>query len=291
MAAVMGAGTRDQVRWEVLQSRIEADRTARGAYSCALILGTATIFNRSPRTIRRWLEADPRRRPCFELTEEHMAYVPLTGGNLAEAWRLLHKRGLVAVSHKTFIRAFRRLDRAIQRGLVHGLREMRTAQPWVTLPAPERRNEIWELDLALLDDIVIRDPHTNKRGHPWITVVIDVRTRMIVGFSITLSIPKEGHRRGAPISESVFAALADAMLGHDYDGTFVGGKPEWARIDQGSDFMGPVADTLDRLGVAMVPVAAETPQHKPYVERLIGTIKHTYLPPLPGWGVTLREIA
>ena len=291
MAAVMGAGTRDQVRWEVLQSRIEADRNARGSYSCALIRSTARIFNRSPRTIRRWLEAEPRRRPCFELTDEHLAYVPLTGGNLAEAWRLLHKRGLVAVSHKTFIRAFRRLDRAIQIGLVHGVREMRAAQSWVTIPAPQRRNEIWEIDHALLDDIVIRDPHTNKRGHPWITVVIDVLTRMIIGFSITLSIPKEDHRRGAPISESVFAALADAMLGHDYDGTFVGGRPEWARIDQGSDFMGPVADALDHLGVAMDPVAAETPQHKPYVERVIGTIKHTYLPPLPGWGVTLREIA
>lgn len=291
MVAVLGAGTRDQVRWEVLRARIEADREARGSYSCALILGAAGALNRSTRTIRRWLEADPRRRPVFELTDEHMAYIRLSDGNLAHAWRLLDKGGLVAVKAKTFIRAFRRLDQGIQHGLADGIRGMRTAQSWVTLPMPKRRNEIWEIDHALLDDIVVRDPHTNRRGHPWLTVVIDVLTRVFVGFSITLSLPKEGNRRGAPISESVFAALADAMLGRDYDGTFVGGKPEWARIDQGSDFMGPVAEALDRLGVDMAPVAAETPQHKPYVERFIGTIKHTYLPPLPGWGVTLKEIA
>ena len=291
MVAVIGAGTRDQVRWELLRARIEADRNERGSYSCALILGAATILNRNTRTIRRWLEADPRRRPCFELTDEHMAYIRLTGGNLAEAWHLLQKRGLVGVGAKTFVRAFRRLDRGIQSGLLHGLREMRAAQSWVTLPQPKRRNEIWEIDHGLLLQIVIRDPHTNRRGHPWITVVIDVLTRMIVGFSITLSVPKEGNRRGSPTSESAFAALADAMLGRDYEGTFVGGKPEWARIDQGSDFMGPVADALDRLLVHVDPVAAETPQHKPYVERVINTIKHTYLPPLPGWGLTLKEIA
>ena len=123
------------------------------------------------------------------------------------------------------------------------------------------------------------------------TIVIDVYSRMVIGFSITLAFPKEGGRRGSPSTESAFAAFADGMVGRDYDGTFVGGRPEWARFDQGSDFMGPVADALARLGVQLDPVEAEAPQHKPYVERFNGTLKRKYLPKVAGWGEELEAVA
>lgn len=291
MTGIAGAGSRDPVLWETWRGRIVADREQQGHYSCALILGAATRFGRDTRTIRHWLEDDPRHREIFELNDEQMAYIRWKGGNLHEAWKALAKDGLISVSEKTFRRAFARLPNGTQKGLREGLRAMRTALPWVALPAPTRPNEIWEIDHALLEEIVIRDPHTNRRGHPWITLIIDVYTRLIVGFSITLAFAREGGRRGSPTSESGFAALADAMLGRDYGGTFVGGKPEWVRIDQGKDFMNPVADALDRLGVEVDPVAAETPQHKPHVERFIGTLKRKYLPTLPGWGEELEAIA
>ena len=108
---------------------------------------------------------------------------------------------------------------------------------------------------------------------------------MAVGFSITLADP------GIANTESAFAAIADALLGRDYDGTFVGGMPEWFRFDQGSDFMYGVADAIDRLGGKTQPAAANTPQHKPFVERMIGTIKANLLPRYAGYGERLGDPA
>lgn len=291
MVAVFEAGITDPVRWELMRARIEADREQRGTYSCALIRAAAAVLNRSTRTIRRWLEEDPRRRVIFVLTDEQMAYIRLHKGNVAEAWHQLNKAGLVPVSEKTFRRAFNRLAPGVRDGLRRGKRDMRDSLPCVTLPSPTERNEIWEIDHALLKEIVVRDPHTNRRGHPWLTVIIDVKTRMLVGFSITLGLRREDGKRAGPTSESAFAALADAMLGRDYDGTFVGGKPKLVRFDQGRDFMYPVAEALDRFDIETAPAPADTPQHKPYVERVIGTIRHRILPPLPGFGIELEEAA
>jgi hypothetical protein len=291
MAGIVGAGERDAVLWETWRNKLESYRELHREYSCALLLAAAARFNRDERTIRRWLEDDPRYREVFELTEEHHAYIRLTGGNLAEAYKLARKAGIVDKSEKTFRRAFARLPNGIQAGLRGGIEAARAALPYVALPMPTRPGQIWEIDHTLLDEIVVRDPHTNRRGHPWLTIVIDVFSRMIVGFAITLGLRKEDGHRGAAKTESAFAALADAFLGRDYDGTFVGGEPGGVRFDQGKDFMNPVADALDRMGIGVEPVEAETPQHKPYVERVIGTIKRTVLPPLPGWGIELEDAA
>ena len=135
---------------------------------------------------------------------------------------------------------------------------------------------------ARLGDFVTRSPLTNRVGHPWVTLGIDVASRVYVGLSVTLA---DG---GNANTESAFTAIADMLLGRVYeDGTFIGGMPEWIRIDQGSDFMNGVADAIEMLGGKCQPVEANTPQHKPYVERAIGTIKRRVLPRLPGYGERL----
>ncbi|HEY3548648.1 MAG TPA: hypothetical protein VGK17_21445 [Propionicimonas sp.] len=291
MAGVEGAGHRDPVLWAHWGRKIEDDRAENNQYSCATISAAAARFDRNERTIRRWLKEDPHSRDRFELEDEHLAYIKLTGGFVGEAWKLALADGKVGVSEKTFRRAFRRLPNAVQEGLRHGKDRCKAALPWLTLPEPTRPGQVYEIDHALLADILIRDAHTQHRGHPWLTLVTDVYSRMIVGFAVTLADRKDNGSRGTAKTESAFAALADALLGRDYDGVFVGGKPETVRFDQGKDFMHPVADALDRLGIGQEPVEAETPQHKPHVERAIGTFKRTLLPPLPGWGMTMKEAA
>lgn len=282
------AGVHDPVLWSTWRTLILADKSQRKSdnYRCDLILGAAVALNRDDRTIRRWLEVEPTgARKRYELSEEDQAWVRVAEGNLSAAWDEMHKLGLIPVCKKTFRRAFGRLSPAVQLGLQKGARAMRARLPWVRLEPARRPNEIWEIDHTLLARIVIRDSH-NNRGHPWLTVVFDVFTRMIVGFSVTLT----KDIRGNASTESAFAALADAFLGHDYDGTFVGGKPGWVRFDQGSDLIHPVADALDRLGVEPLPVEAETPEHK-LIERFNRTFKGRYLPFMRGFGERLESAA
>jgi Integrase core domain. len=282
MAAVFGAGIHDDVRWEVHRVRIEKDRDRTGHYSCALIVAAAVALNRCDRTIRRWLEEQPSRRARFELTDLEMGYIRWLDGNVHAAWEALVERGLISVGYKTILRAFKRLATGIRDGLRGGVEKMRNGLPHLTLPPATRPNEIFEIDHTFLAKILVWDPLTGRQGHPWLTVVIDVFTRLIVGFSITLAY------KGAANTESAFAAIADTLIGRDYDGTFVGGMPEWFRFDQGSDFMNGVAEATERLGGKNQPTEANSPWLKPFVERLNGTIKRTILPRLPGYGLRLE---
>jgi hypothetical protein len=287
MVAIKSPGIHDEVRWEIHRKRIQTDRSKRNSdsYSCALILAASVSMNRCTRTIRRWLEEAPQPRDEHELTPDEMGYIRLHDGNVYGAWEDMTQRGLEPVGYKTLLRAFNRLDAGLIAGLRGGVDAMRAAMPYLTLPPASRPNEIFEIDHTLLKQILIRDSLSNRRGHPWLTIVIDVFTRTIVGFSITLALD------GPANTESAFAAIADALIGRDYDGTFVGGMPEWFRFDQGSDFMNGVADAIDRLGGKSQPTEADTPEHKAIIERVNRTIKGRILPPLPGYGDRMSRAA
>lgn len=281
MVAVHGAGIYDDVKWAIHRDRIKNDRLNRRSqtYSGPLVLAASVALKRSVRTIERWLDHEPVSRKRYELTEFEMSYISLHAGNVCRAWEDLVKLNAAPVSYKTFRRAFGRLEPGVRVGLRRGTDAMRCALPYLTLAPATRPNEISEVDHALLGGILVWDPDGRRTGHPWLTIMIDTFSRMIVGFAITLA--------GGPITESLFAAWADAFLGRDYDGTFVGGCPETVRHDQGSDLMNEGADALDRLGIKAEPVMAYTPEHKPYVERVIGTIKGRVLPRYPGYGERL----
>lgn len=287
MVAVAGAGTRDEVRWAVWRDRFARDRQERGdgTHSGALFTAAGIAFNRHGRTVRRWLVEEPRPRKCFELDDSHLAYISLRAGNLHGAWEEQSKLGLVQVCYPTFRRAFGRLDPAIRAGLKGGNTALQAKLPYLTLRRPTDANVVFEIDHTLCSKNLIWDPVTNRRGHPWVTLVEDVASPAIVGFSITLG------DSGNPTTESVFAALADTFLGRDYDGVFVGGMPEWIRFDQGSDFLHDVADAIDRLGGKPLPVEAYTPQHKPYIERAIRTMKRNILTGYPGYDEQMGEPA
>jgi hypothetical protein len=282
MVAIIGAGCRDEALWAVLSNRILADAARRkGRLNGALIADAANRLNRSPRTVRRWLGADPTGRVPYQFRDLDLGYVSRNGGSVHAAWREMGDLGLTRIGYRAFLRGFNRLDPGVRTGVRFGSAANSNYLPWLTLAAPTHANEIFEIDHTLLGELLVRGAGTNKTGHAWLTIVIDVHSRAVVGFAVTLA---DG---GAANTESAFAAIADTVLGRDYDGTFVGGMPTYWRFDQGSDFMGHVADAIDRLGGRTQPAPANTPQAKPYVERAIGTVKHQIVPRLPGFGLRM----
>jgi hypothetical protein len=280
MVAVAGAGRRDEALWAVLRDRIRRDQARRnGRLNGTLIADAATRLNRTPRTIRRWLRCDPAGRDSYQFRDLDLGYVSRNGGSVAGAHREMSELGLLDLGYRAFLRAFNRLDCGVRTGVRLGSASTSAALPYLTLAAPTHSNELFEIDHTLLGELLVRGVGSNTVDHAWLTLVIDVYSRVIVGFSVTLA---DG---GTANTESAFAAIADTLIGRDYNGLFVGGGPLYWRFDQGSDFMGHVADAIERLGGRTQPAPANTPQAKPYVERAIRTVKHQILPRLPGFGL------
>lgn len=110
---------------------------------------------------------------------------------------------------------------------------------------------------------------------PWLTTVIDLRTRVVLAWLLTA--------HDARIEDSV-SALAEAILGQQTEDGFVGGKPEFLRTDRGGDF---VSEALTR---GLLRIDVERQFTEPYsswqngrVERLNGTIDRDFAPECVGY--------
>lgn len=53
-------------------------------------------------------------------------------------------------------------------------------------PAPKRPLELVEIDHAVADIMIVDEVERRSSGRPWLTLVIDVATRMIFGFHLSL---------------------------------------------------------------------------------------------------------
>jgi hypothetical protein len=276
----------DRLKLDQALERLSRARQINDSVSSYNVAVEAEFVGCSKRTIWRALNAIDNPKPselrATELNLESQAVVWNHKGRLKSAWREAVGAGFFERSYRTFVRALGRLPIGVQAGITKGEDAMRAVLPYLDLPRPTRRMEVVEIDHALLPDIVVYDPVSGRRGHPWITIVIDVYSRMVLGFSLTLAIGPNGERLGAT-SESAFVALADALMNY--------GRFEWLRFDQGADFMGPVAEAITRLGIKAYPSPAHSPWTKPYVERFFQTLKRDLLPTCPGYGITLEEAA
>jgi transposase InsO family protein len=53
----------------------------------------------------------------------------------------------------------------------------------------DRPNEVWQIDHTVVDVIVVDEEHRRPIGRPVLTVAIDVCTRMVAGFYLSLDPP------------------------------------------------------------------------------------------------------
>lgn len=140
-----------------------------------------------------------------------------------------------------------------------------------------------EIDHTPVDLIVIDRNSKLTLGRPWLTLAVDVFSRMIVGFYISFK---------APSSYSVLMCLKMAMLPKD---TWVKqytdikqqwpahGIPELIAVDNGADFHSEAFEaTCLEMGIEILYSGAKTPQHKGVIERLFRTLNSGLIHRLPG---------
>lgn len=97
--------------------------------------------------------------------------------------------GLPPPTRPTIDRRLKKLNRAQVEGRRNGkaARERATARPGTF--RVENPWDVWEIDHTLADVIIVDKVSRKPLGRPWLTVVVDVATRLIVGFYVSLEPP------------------------------------------------------------------------------------------------------
>jgi putative transposase len=145
----------------------------------------------------------------------------------------------------------------------------------------QRALEVVQIDHTPVDIIIVDELYRKPIGRPWITVALDVCTRAVMGFWISLD---------APSSISVSLCLSHACLPKDVwlrernlDLSWpMCGLPEKLHMDNGSEFH---AEALrrgaERYGIKLVYRPVARPHYGGHIERLLGTLMHR-IHALPG---------
>jgi putative transposase len=132
--------------------------------------------------------------------------------------------------------------------------------------------EVVQIDHTPVDVIVVDAVHRLPIGRPWLTLAVDVATRVVVGFYVSME---------APSSTSVALCLSQATLPKEawlkqrgLDCSWpVWGIPAAVHADNGADF---TAAALRRgcedHGIALILRPIAKPHYGGHIERLIGTL-------------------
>lgn len=148
--------------------------------------------------------------------------------------------------------------------------------------------EIVEIDHTPVDLLVTNDEGV-VIGRPTITVVLDRRSRCVLGYHLSLA----GHGTSAVFSAIRHALLPKTYLRDRYADLKLEwdcyGWPELVLMDNGGEFHAEaVADALMNLAINAEFARSLTPNDKPYVERFLKTFNYDFIHRQPG--TTLAKV-
>ena len=138
-------------------------------------------------------------------------------------------------------------------------------------PGADYPNAVWQIDHTPIDVLVVDDVHRRHIGRPWLTVAIDVHSRCIAGFYLSLDPPSE---------VSVGMCLVNAILPKDGWLTALGvsnpwplyGVPVTVHADNGKEFRGSmISRAAEQYRFRMEWRKVKTPHWGGHIERLLGT--------------------
>lgn len=139
-------------------------------------------------------------------------------------------------------------------------------------PGAEYPLAVVQIDHTPVDVILVDDVHRKPIDRPWITVAIDVFSRMTVGYYLSFD---------EPSTTSVAMCLSHAMLPkdewlilHDVDGTWpVWGRPHKVHADNGPDFRSKsLRQSCEMHSIDLEFRPVKVPRYGGHIERLQGTL-------------------
>ena len=210
--------------------------------------------------IRRALKEvylQPTRPPFARLVHEVQVRC-LQEGLQPPNWRTI-KRRLLEIDLRT--RAKRRSDTAVLKATEATPGSYTAARPL----------EVVQIDHTKVDVIVVDEETGEPRGRPWLTLAMDVFTRMVTGFYLSMDAPSR-----LSISLCLLHAVYDKtawLRERDIDATWpIAGLPDALHADNGPDFRSHAFVRACRdEGIRTIWRKPGTPRYGGHIERLIGT--------------------
>ena len=138
-----------------------------------------------------------------------------------------------------------------------------------------------QIDHTPVDIILVDDEHRRPIGRPWLTVAIDVYSRMITGFLLSLDAPSE-----TSVALCVAQALLpkeELLLQRKLDAEWpVWGFPDVIHVDNGGEFRSDnFKKSCEAHGIDLEFRPVKRPNYGGHIERLIGSFM-TEVHTLPG---------
>ena len=129
-----------------------------------------------------------------------------------------------------------------------------------------------QIDHTPLDIILVDDEFRKPISRPWLTLAMDVCSRMVVGYYLSFDAPSE---------TSVALCVAHAMLPkdqwlllHKVDAEWpVWGRPQKIHVDNGSDFRSNTfGQSCTQYGIHLEFRPVKQPRYGGHIERILGTL-------------------
>tara|TARA_R110000850_G_scaffold123033_2_gene240948 strand:- start:380 stop:2023 length:1644 start_codon:yes stop_codon:yes gene_type:complete len=136
----------------------------------------------------------------------------------------------------------------------------------------ERAFEVIQIDHTLVDVIVVDRAHRQPLQRPWVTLAIDVASRMVAGFYLTLEPPS-----ALSVSLAVQHLVQPKLdwldgLGIDADWP-AAGLPETIHVDNAKEFRSKAMRRgAEEHGISLQYRPIGAPHYGGHIERLIGTM-------------------
>lgn len=174
-----------------------------------------------------------------------------------------HRRTIVARLEDVDLR-----KRARSRG-EHKIEKATTAVPGTFRPA--RPLEVVQIDHTRADVFVVDEETREPIGRPWLTLAMDVYSRMVTGFYLTMDAPSR-LSTSLCLLHSVFDKSAWLKERDIMEPWPVAGLPDRVHVDNGADFRSRAFKRgCDDAGIAIDWRPPGTPRFGGHIERLIGT--------------------
>lgn len=187
--------------------------------------------------------------------------------------QLCHEAGICAPSRKAVGRRVQQADEmAVCRDREGAKAARQRFSPVVQEYQSDYAFQIVQIDHTLVDLFIVDTAHRRPLQRPWLTLAIDVASRMVAGFYLSLE---------SPSSTSVALAVQQLVLpkgtwledrGIEADWP-VHGLPDIIHLDNAREFHGKaLVRGAAEHGISVVHRPVQRPHYGAHIERLIGTM-------------------
>lgn len=193
---------------------------------------------------------------------------------IIEVQRICAERGMTAPSHMTIRARIKKIaERDHLRGRGFGEKAKNRFLPAAgTFPNADYPLAVVQIDHTPADIILVDDVYRKPIGRPWVTLAMDVHTRIVTGYYLSFDPPSE---------TSVAMCVAHSMLPkeewlllHKVDAPWpVWGAPRTIHVDNGADFRSNnFQQSCLAYGINLEFRPVRQPRYGGHIERVLGTL-------------------